>query len=328
MSVNERLRALPSVDSLLQHDISQQLTGQYGQVALRDAIRARLDDIRQRLLSDEDTSLDSSDLMRQVAQQLQDQFQPTLRPVINASGVILHTNLGRAPLSQSAQEAILAMASQYNNLEYDLEQGRRGSRYVHAEELLCEVTGAQAALVVNNNASALVLILSALAKEAGVVISRGQLVEIGGGFRIPDIMAQSGARLIEVGTTNRTRIGDYEAALDEATSMLLRVHSSNFRLLGFVESAELSEMTALAHNNNNLICVDDLGSGALLDTAEYGLLHEPMVQESLSAGADVICFSGDKLLGGPQAGIIVGRADLITRLKKHPLARALRVDKL
>ncbi|MCA9885580.1 MAG: L-seryl-tRNA(Sec) selenium transferase, partial [Anaerolineae bacterium] len=313
MSVNERLRALPSVDSLLQHDISQQLTGQYGQVALRDAIRACLDDLRQRLLSDEDTSLDSSDLMRQVAQQLQDQFQPTLRPVINASGVILHTNLGRAPLSQSAQDAVLAMASQYNNLEYDLEQGRRGSRYVHAEELLCEVTGAQAALVVNNNASALVLILSALAKEAGVVISRGQLVEIGGGFRIPDIMAQSGARLIEVGTTNRTRIGDYEAALDEATSMLLRVHSSNFRLLGFVESAELSEMTALAHNNN-LICVDDLGSGALLDTAEYGLLHEPMVQESLSAGADVVCFSGDKLLGGPQAGIIVGRADLITRL--------------
>lgn len=327
MSVNERLRALPSVDSLLQHDISQQLTGQYGQVALRDAIRACLDDLRQRLLSDEDTSLDSSDLMRQVAQQLQDQFQPTLRPVINASGVILHTNLGRAPLSQSAQDAVLAMASQYNNLEYDLEQGRRGSRYVHAEELLCEVTGAQAALVVNNNASALVLILSALAKEAGVVISRGQLVEIGGGFRIPDIMAQSGARLIEVGTTNRTRIGDYEAALDEATSMLLRVHSSNFRLLGFVESAELSEMTVLAHNND-LICVDDLGSGALLDTAEYGLLHEPMVQESLSAGADVVCFSGDKLLGGPQAGIIVGRTDLITRLKKHPLARALRVDKL
>lgn len=189
------------------------------------------------------------------------------------------------------------------------------------------MTGAQAALVVNNNASALVLILSALAKDAGVVISRGQLVEIGGGFRIPDIMGQSGARLVEVGTTNRTRIGDYAAALDEETAMLLRVHSSNFRLVGFVESAELGDMASLAHHND-LICVDDLGSGALLDTAPYGLLHEPMVQESLSAGADLVCFSGDKLLGGPQAGIIVGRADLIARLKRHPLARALRVDKL
>jgi len=246
--------------------------------------------------------------------------------VINATGVIIHTNLGRALLSPAARAAMEQAARSYSNLEYDLKAGQRGSRYVHAEELLCRLTGAEAALVVNNNAGAVLLILSALARGREVIISRGQLVEIGGGFRIPDVMRQSGAILVEVGTTNRTHRRDYEAAITDQTAMLLRVHRSNFRLTGFVTEPTLAEMADLAHSQG-LLVGDDLGSGTLLDTADYGLAHEPTIQESLAAGADIVSCSGDKLLGGPQAGIILGHADLIAQLRRFPLTRALRVDK-
>jgi len=325
--LSDRLRALPAVDSLLNADTGRRLVAEFGHAATREALRAVLEASRAALRAGQAAPTDADALLDAAAAHLQAQFRPSLRPVINATGVIIHTNLGRAPLSVAAQQAMQEVAAQYNTLEYDLEAGQRGSRYTHAEDLLCQLTGAAAALVVNNNAAALVLILSALAHGRGVVISRGQLIEIGGGFRIPEIMAQSGARLIEVGTTNRTRLTDFAAAIDEETGLLLRVHSSNFKQIGFVEQPELAELGALAQERG-LPLVDDLGSGALLDTARYGLAPEPTVQASIDAGAALVAFSGDKLLGGPQAGIIVGRADLVQRLKRHPLARALRVDKL
>jgi L-seryl-tRNA(Ser) seleniumtransferase len=251
---------------------------------------------------------------------------PTLLPLINATGVIIQTNLGRAPLSPAALQAMHAVGAGYSNLEYDLAAGARGSRYDHLAALLCRLTGAEAALAVNNNAAAIYLALSALAPGREVVISRGQAVEIGGGFRIPDVLRQSGATLVEVGTTNRTYAHDYAAAIGERTALLMRVHTSNFQLVGFVHAAGLAELAELAHARG-IHLLDDLGSGTLLPTARYGLAPEPTVQASVAAGADLVTFSGDKLLGGPQAGLIVGRAALVAQLRKHPLARALRVDK-
>ena len=255
-------------------------------------------------------------------------LRPSLRPLINATGVIIHTNLGRAPLSDEAIAAMAAVSHGYSNLEFDLAAGERGSRHEHIEGLLRRVTGAEAAIAVNNNASALLLALTALVLPGKdeVVISRGQLVEIGGGFRVPEVMAQSGARLVEVGTTNRTYLRDYEAAIGEATAAVMRVHTSNFRVSGFAESTPLADLARLAHERG-LFLIDDLGSGCLLDTRVYGLAPEPTPQESLRAGADLVLFSGDKLLGGPQAGIAVGRRELIERLRRHPLARAVRMDK-
>src|SRR6266498_901448 len=251
---------------------------------------------------------------------------PTLLPVINATGVILHTNLGRAPLSKATIAAMNEAAQNYSTLEYDLGKGQRGSRLIHAESILQKLTGAQAAVVVNNNASAVLLVLSALANKKRVVISRTQLVEIGGGFRVPDVMKQSGAKLVEVGTTNKVRLSDYEDAIEEPTALVMRAHRSNFKIVGFTEEPELKDMVEVAHKAN-IPVVDDLGSGALLDTAKYGFAHEPAVQESITSGVDIVCFSGDKLLGGPQAGIIIGKKDLIGKIKKHPLARAVRADK-
>jgi len=253
--------------------------------------------------------------------------QPHLRPVINATGVIINTNLGRAPLSSEALQAVQRVAGGYSNLEYELEAGERGSRHTHVAALICELTGAEAALVTNNNAAAVLLALSALAMGREVIISRGQLVEIGGGFRIPDVMRQSGCQLVEVGTTNRTRISDYEAALSERTALLLAVHPSNFRIVGFTEFTPVSELADLAHRYG-LLVMDDLGSGCLLASERFGLAHEPMPQESIAAGADVVCFSGDKLLGGPQAGILVGKASVLARIARHPLMRAVRIDKM
>jgi L-seryl-tRNA(Ser) seleniumtransferase len=262
-----------------------------------------------------------------IQHRLETWMAPTLQPVINATGVILHTNLGRAPLSRAAAQAVQAVTMNYSTLEYDLEKGQRGSRLVHAEALLRRLTGSEAALVVNNNAAALLLALTALARRRAVVIARSQLVEIGGGFRVPDVMKQSGARLVEVGATNRVHLSDYEGTSQESPALFLHAHRSNFRIVGFTSEPSLAEIAAAAHRAG-IPLIDDLGSGSLLDTARFGLTHEPTVQESLQAGADLVCFSGDKLLGGPQAGILIGRADLVAKLRKHPLARALRADKL
>ena len=292
-----------------------------------DVIRSVLDDARSSIRAG-GTPPDQTELLQRVAVRLREwtQFRP--RSVINATGVIIHTNLGRAPLSQEAIAALTAAAAGYSDLEYDLSRGERGQRMAAAEDLLKRVTGAEAAFVVNNNAGAVLLAVSTLASGKGALISRGQLVEIGGGFRVPDVMEQSGVKLIEVGTTNRTHRHDYEMALvTKEVVAIVRAHSSNFRTVGFTTEVSVPELVELA-NWKNIPLIDDLGSGALLDTAQYGLAHEFTVQESVAAGAHVICFSGDKLLGGPQAGIIVGKAPYIEPLKKHPLARALRIDKL
>ena len=327
MSVAEALRRLPAVDALLGEEAAGALCAQYGREATLAALRDSLQGARAGLRAGEGQEPTRRSLLERAAAHLAQRFRPGLRPVINASGVILHTNLGRAPLAPAAIQAMAEVGGRYSTLEYDLERGARGSRLKHCEDVLCELTGAEAALVVNNNAAALVLLLATLARGREVIISRGQLIEIGGGFRVPEVMASAGARLVEVGATNRTRLADYESAISADTALLMRAHASNFRMSGFTEETLLAELAPLAHARG-LLLVDDLGSGALLDTAAFGLLHEPTVMESLAAGADLVAFSGDKLAGGPQAGIIVGRAEPLAALRRHPLARALRADKL
>jgi L-seryl-tRNA(Ser) seleniumtransferase len=321
------LRDLPSVEELLQTQTAAELIAQYGRMLTLSAIRETLDKIRARFTSGAITALPLHDLiLAQTDALLGSWVKPTLRSVINATGVILHTNLGRAPLSEATIRAMDTVSRGYSNLEYDLEKGLRGSRLIHAESVLQKLTGAESAVIVNNNASAVLLVLSALANKKRVIISRSQLVEIGGGFRIPDVMKQSGAKLVEVGTTNKVHLRDYEDALQDKSALVMHAHPSNFKIIGFTEEPELKDVAELAHSAGVYI-IDDLGSGALFDTAKYGLAHEPTVQESLAAGVDVVCFSGDKLLGGPQAGIIIGRKDLLEKIKKHPLARAVRADK-
>lgn len=318
------LRDLPSVEKLL--GSADHLVSKYGRPLTLDALRSTLDEARARFKTDPETALPSTDLILAGAEsRLAAWTRPTLQPVINATGVILHTNLGRAPLSNATIQALTEAALNYSNLEYDLPKGRRGSRLIHAEAILQKLLNVEAALVVNNNASAVLLTLSALANRRRVVIARSQLVEIGGGFRVPDVMKQSGAKLVEVGTTNKVKLSDYENELADA-ALVMRAHRSNFKLVGFTEEPDLKSIVDAAHKAGVPV-VDDLGSGALIDTARYGLAHEPTVQESLAAGVDIVCFSGDKLLGGPQAGIIVGRKDLLDKVKKHPLARAVRADK-
>ena len=322
----EQLRLLPSIDELLQSEAGQQLTLSYSRPLALRAVRASIAQARAAI---RDGALCPSYevLLATAEQMLAESQQPALRPVINATGVIINTNLGRSPLSQSALAAMQAVASGYSNLEYELEAGERGSRHTHVAALLCELTGAEAALVTNNNAAAVLLALSTLAVGREVVISRGQLVEIGGGFRVPDVMRQSGCQLVEVGTTNRTRLSDYEAALSERTALLLAVHPSNFSITGFTEATPVKALAELAHLHG-LLVMDDLGSGCLLASERYGLAHEPMPQEAIAEGADVVCFSGDKLLGGPQAGILVGKAEVLKRIARHPLMRAVRIDKM
>ncbi len=319
------LRSLPAVDALLRSARARELIGDYGRAPTLEAIRAALAEARRRIMEGHPRPSDDELLIRATAI-VRARSSPTLRAVINATGVVLHTNLGRAPLCADALKAMHSVGAGYSNLEYDLAAGRRGSRYVHAEELLCQLTGAESALVVNNNAGAVLLALSALARDREVIISRGQLVEIGGGFRIPDVMRQSGARLVEVGTTNRTHPYDYERAIGPDTAMLMIAHQSNFRISGFTSAVSVGELVKLGRAHG-LMVYEDLGSGTLLPTEKYGLIHEPTVQEVVKAGADLVSFSGDKLLGGPQAGILVGRAAVISRLRTFPLTRALRVDK-
>lgn len=322
------LRQIPSVDALLHTHTAAELVAAFGRPLTLDAIREILEDLRRELTEKDGTIPSNERLLEQAKMVLDGWVTSSLRPVINATGVVLHTNLGRAPISESAITAMQAVSRGYSTLEYDIRRGRRGSRYIHAESLLKRLTGAEAALVVNNNASALLLILSALARRRRVLISRTQLIEIGGGFRIPDVMKQSGAILVEIGATNRVHLADYQTAIEEQPiKIVMHAHRSNFQLVGFTGEPSLEELVEVAHNAG-MPLVDDLGSGSLIDTAKFGLEHETTVQESLAAGSDLVCFSGDKLLGGPQAGIIVGRADLISKMRKHPLARAIRTDKL
>src|SRR5713101_3973040 len=322
----EQLRLLPSVDELLHSPTGQQLIQQYSRSMTLRAVRSSIAQARARIR--EGAPCPSyEELLVEIEHILELGQRPNLRPVINATGVIINTDLGPAPLSPEALQAVHGVAGGYSNLAYELETGERGSRHAHVAGLLCELTGAEAALVTNNNAAAVLLALTALAAGREVIISRGQLVEIGGGFRVPDVMRQSGCQLVEVGTTNRTRLSDYAAAITERTALLLTIHPSNFQIVGFTESTPVEAMAELAHQHG-LLLMDDLGSGCLLPSERYGLGHEPMPQESIAAGADVVCFSGDKLLGGPQAGILVGKAAALKRISKHPLMRAMRIDKM
>ncbi len=321
-------RSIPSVEQLLQTQLAEELIAAFGRPLTLQAIRSVLDEVRASVSKGADlTRPDREGILESASVLLDNWTRPTLLPLINASGVILHTNLGRAPLSAATLRAMQEVGRGYSNLEFDLGTGKRGSRLIHAEAILKQLTGAEAALVVNNNAAAVLLVLAALANRRRVIIARSQLVEIGGGFRVPDVMKQSGAKLVEVGTTNRIHLSDYEQALAEPAALVMHVHRSNFKMLGFTEEPELKEIAIVSHRAG-VPYVDDLGSGAFLDTAKYGIAHEPTIHESLASGADILCFSGDKLLGGPQAGIILGRADLIAKIKKHPLARAVRADKV
>ena len=330
MSQQALLRQLPGVDRLMGTPAGTELQRHYGRDLTLTACREAVNLKRSAILAG-DFQLNGESLEQLILEEagawLESFLAPTLRSVINATGVIIHTNLGRAPLSQDAITAIRAVAAGYSNLEFDLDYGKRGSRTLHAADVLTKLTGAEAALVVNNAASAVMLMLSALCLGKEVIISRGQLVEIGGGFRIPDVMAQSGARLVEVGTTNRTHLRDYENAITENTGAILVAHHSNYRIIGFTTEPSLGELAELG-NKYGIPLLYDQGSGALLDTASYGLTGEPTVPAGLAAGCHLMAFSGDKLLGAPQAGILIGAANLVDRCKRHPLARAVRADKL
>ncbi|HEX3757203.1 MAG TPA: L-seryl-tRNA(Sec) selenium transferase [Kofleriaceae bacterium] len=326
MNQDAEYRKLPKVDQLLDGPSGRSWIAQHGRDAVVAAVRDTLGSVRTAIAGGAPCPPGDA-LAAAVERRLADDARPSLRPVINATGVIIHTNLGRAPLSDDTIAAMTRIAGGYSNLEFDLAAGERGSRYEHCGKLLAELTGAEDAIAVNNNAAALLLLLQTVAAGREIILSRGQLIEIGGGVRIPEVMEASGCRLVEVGTTNRTYTRDFERAITERTAALMIVHRSNFRISGFACDPPITELAELAHSRG-LVLIDDLGSGTLLDTAAHGLGHEPTVQERVAAGADLVCFSGDKLLGGPQAGYIVGRQPLIRRLKQMPLLRALRVDKV
>lgn len=329
MDKNIFYRSIPKVDILLEDERIQNAASIYERDTVMDAIREQTEYVRGliRTCDEEETIRRGIDnLIPDIIRRVEKMHTPDMRPVINATGTILHTNLGRAPISREHMARLAEVACGYSNLEYDLEAGRRGERYSHFEKLLCKITGAEAAMAVNNNASAVMLILSSMAKGGEVVVSRGELVEIGGKFRIPDVMEQSGARLVEVGTTNKTHYSDYADAVTEETKAFLKVHTSNYRIVGFTESVGIDDLIPLGQEYD-LPIIEDLGSGVLIDLSKYGLTYEPTVQDSIRKGADVVCFSGDKLLGGPQAGIIVGKKKYIDKMKKNQLTRALRIDK-
>jgi len=320
------LRQIPQVDKLMQNEHIVNSGIYRHEVA--DAARDMLSKLREGIKAGEITELpDIAELAQSAIQHAKEQACKGIRPVINGTGVILHSNLGRACLSKSAVEAVANTAASYCTLEYDVEKGARGNRTDSVEKYLQEITNCEAAIVVNNNAAAVLLILFAIASDGNVIVSRGELVEIGGKFRVPDIIDRCGCYLLEVGTTNKTRTADYEAAIDEKTKAILKVHSSNFKIVGFTESAPIEELSALG-KKHKIPVIEDIGSGALINVNKYGLYDEPLVKESIKKGADVVSFSGDKLLGGPQCGIILGRKEYIAKMKKHPLYRALRADKM
>lgn len=327
------LRRIPPVDELLATPQIRDLLAAHPRWAVLEAVREVLADRRQRLLRGEvspdaaERLLNPAILAAAVAEVTAEKAGPSLAPVLNATGVVLHTNLGRAPLAPAALQALEAAARGYCNLEFDLGAGKRGSRQAHVESLLCALTGAEAALVVNNNAAAVLLAINTVASGKEIVVSRGQLVEIGDSFRIPDVMLRAGGRLREVGTTNRTHLADYEAAIGPETALILRVHRSNFQILGFTADVDLTDLVALGRQRG-LLVMDDLGSGALVDLSLLGLRREPLAMDAIRAGVDLVTFSGDKLLGGPQAGLLVGRRELLKRARRNPFARTVRIDKL
>lgn len=325
------LRKLPGVDHVLELWDKTQPVEDVPRTVLVRSIRTTLDQLRTRILAGDEllneTVLSDNQLLNLAAQAVNKSMEFNLKRVINATGVVVHTNMGRSLLRESVARHVAEISSRYSNLEFDLEIGARGSRYSSVEDILCEVSGAEAAMVVNNNAGAVFLSLETLAKGKEVIVSRGELVEIGGSFRIPDVMARSGARLVEVGTTNRTHLSDYEGAIRDETALLLKVHTSNYSIVGFTAEVSLKDLVALGAKYH-LPVMKDLGSGSFVDFSKYGLIKEPTVQETVAAGADVVAFSGDKMLGGPQAGIIVGRKDPLERIKKNPVNRALRIDKM
>lgn len=331
MTDNRNLyRLLPKVDELLEEVDIKRLLASIPRRLVVDSIREELDILRRdigRLSLNREQVLDrKNNLVKSVVDRAHNKDLPKLRRVVNATGTVIHTNIGRSLIGEKVMENIEDIAMNYSNLEYDLEKGIRGSRYSHLEDILVKITGGEAAMVVNNNAAAVMLVLSTLAKDKEVIVSRGELIEIGGSFRIPDVMEQSGARLVSVGTTNKTHLEDFERAITEDTKVLLKVHTSNYRILGFTSSVSAEELSPMS-SKYDIPLVEDLGSGVLVDLSKYGLEYEPTVQDSIASGVDVVTFSGDKLLGGPQAGIIVGKREYIEAMKKNPLTRAFRVDK-
>lgn len=321
-------RQLPSVDKVLRHPTGRKALKAFGHTAFVKHVRQALDEIRTSDTPEDETERCSeASVAAQAARNLERGQAPSLRRVFNLTGTVLHTNLGRAPLAKTAIERAVAVMRQPSNLEFDVSSGKRGERDDHVRHLICDLTGADDAIVVNNNAAAVVLVLNSLAREQGVVVSRGELIEIGGSFRIPDMMAQAGAKLVEVGTTNRTHLKDYQSAIDDNVALMMKVHTSNYVIKGFTKEVSAPELAALAAQKG-LALVDDLGSGTLVDLSEYGLKRERTVRDALDDGASLVTFSGDKLLGGPQAGFVVGRRDLVRACAKNPLKRAMRLDKM
>lgn len=328
---NDNLFSLiPKVDKILDSDLIKILLKEIPRKTVLDSIRTEIDEIRNHIKEDgltrEEIIIKIENLTKNIDIRAREKYRYNLRPVVNATGVVIHTNLGRSPLSQRVIENLSNIGSKYSNLEFDLDTGKRGSRYSHLENIIQEITGAESSLVVNNNAAAVMLVLNTLAKDKEVIVSRGELIEIGGSFRIPEVMELSGAKLVEVGTTNKTHLRDYENAITEETYGLLKVHTSNYRILGFTSDVDGEELMSLK-KKYDIPVIEDLGSGVLVDLSKYGLEHETTVQESLNKGIDIVTFSGDKLLGGPQAGIIVGKKKYIDKMKKNPMTRAFRVDK-
>ena len=322
---------LPSVDEILGDDSLKSILNEYPRSLVLDSVRQAIDEKRKLIIkldeNNEGIEINNSDIIIDSIKKIKVNYSLSLKNVINGTGVVLHTNLGRSLLSESIKEEVWEIASKYSNLEYDIELGQRGSRYIHLVDIIKKLTKAEDVLIVNNNAAAVLLVLNTFAKNKEVIVSRGELVEVGGSFRIPSIMSLSGAKLVEVGATNKTHILDYEEAINEDTSILMKVHTSNYKILGFTESVGLDELSKIS-KKYNIPLVEDLGSGVLIDLSKYGLSYEPTVLDSIKKGVDIVTFSGDKMLGGPQAGIIVGKKECIDKMKKNQLTRALRVDKI
>lgn len=329
MDKNILYRSIPKVDVLLEDKKIISLIEKYHRDVVVDVIREEIEKIREEIKTNNDFDFINkriNNLVENISKSVEKTYSYNIRKVINGTGTILHTNLGRSIISKKHANYLSDIVTSYSNLEYNLEDGKRGERYSHFEKLICKITGAESAMAVNNNAAAVMLVLSSIAKEKEVIVSRGELVEVGGKFRIPDVMESSNAHLVEIGTTNKTHLEDYENAINENTGALLKVHTSNFKILGFTESVSIKEICDLG-KEKNIPVIEDIGSGVLVDLSKYGLEYEPTVQDSIKAGVDIVSFSGDKLLGGPQAGIIVGKKKYIDKMKKNPLTRAFRIDK-